>query len=63
MGVLRIFWQGFIPIMRSDGWADGGPSLRWDDGGFFRHTGAGLYLGGLAVCCKYFLGDFSLRSK
>jgi len=41
MGVLRIFWQGFIPIMRSDEWADGGPSLRWDDGGFFRHTGAG----------------------
>ena len=37
--------------------------LRWDDGSFFRHTGAGQYLGVLAVCCEYFLGDFSLRSK
>jgi hypothetical protein len=31
MGVLKGFWQRFVPIMRSDEWADGSSSLRWDD--------------------------------
>jgi hypothetical protein len=47
MGVFRGFWQRFVPIcvvmnglMEIPAFA-GMTFLRWDDGGFFRHTGAG----------------------